>query len=176
MNILGLRKMKVNEIFESVKQKADDGEELYSSIKDGEFTKDGKHLRINGMFSCYSKGLTSLVGAPSHVEEFSCSGNKLTSLEGAPVIILRSFHCHDNRLTSLHNIHKQITMCKLMDFANNPIKSHVLGLLKIKGLDIVMFNNVSGLEKIISKYLPEGDLIECQQELIEAGLEEYAQL
>ena len=32
------------------------------------------------------------------------------------------------------------------------------------------------LTKIINKYLPLGDLLDCQEELIEAGYEEFAQL
>jgi len=62
-----------------------------------------------------------------------------------------------------------------MDFSFNPIKSSVLGLVKIKGLTEVMFVNKK-LEKIMNKYLPLGDIFDCQEELIEAGLEEFAEL
>ena len=37
-------------------------------------------------------------------------------------------------------------------------------------------NRSSDFSPNINKYLPEGDIIDCQHELIEAGLEEYAQL
>ena len=60
-------------------------------------------------------------------------------------------------------------------FTNNPIESHVLGLLKIKGLQEVRLDDIQ-LTKIINKYLPLGDLLDCQEELIEAGYEEFAQL
>jgi len=62
-----------------------------------------------------------------------------------------------------------------MNFEDNPIKSSVLGLVKIKGLTNVIFDNKK-LEKIMNKYLPLGDIFDCQEELIEAGLEEFAEL
>ena len=62
-----------------------------------------------------------------------------------------------------------------IDFSKNKISSHVLGLLKIKGLKHVKLSNKK-VETIINKYLPEGDILECQSELMDAGLEEYAKL
>jgi hypothetical protein len=62
---------------------------------------------------------------------------------------------------------------------NNPIKSHVLGLLMIEGCSSVELYNKK-VESILNKYLPTTKsrqaVIECQKELIEAGLEEYAKL
>ena len=132
---------------------------------------------VSDNFSCYYNQLTSLKGAPSSVgNHFLCHNNQLTSLEGAPSKVGGDFYCNNNKLTSLCNIHKQIKVIGgNFNGTKNPIKSHVLGLLKIKKLQKVYLDNKE-VQNIINKYLPEGDLFVCQQELIDAGYEEYAQL
>jgi hypothetical protein len=88
----------------------------------------------------------------------------------------------------LHNIHKHIKHINgTADFSINPIKSHVLGLLKIEGLKYIKFvtfgytdKELDSVAKIINKYL-SGDrdamaVMSCQDELMDAGFEEYAQL
>ena len=138
---------------------------------------EGAPSSVGGNFSCGENKLTSLKGAPSSVGgTLFCNNNKLTSLEGAPSSVGRNFSCHNNELTSLSTIHKIIKEVRgYMNFEDNPIKSSVLGLVKIKGLTNVIFDNKK-LEKIMNKYLPLGDIFDCQEELIEAGLDEYAQL
>ena len=82
----------------------------------------------------------------------------------------------NNKLTNLKGIHKHLEYCKgVILFQQNPINSHILGLLKIKNLQGVVFTDNS-LTDIINKYLPEGNLLGCQQELIDAGFEDFAQL
>lgn len=79
-------------------------------------------------------------------------------------------------LRTLHNIHKIIGRIEgTINLQDNPISSHILGLCKIKDLKRAMLDNKE-VEAIINKYLPEGDIIGCQQELIEDGFDEYAQL
>jgi hypothetical protein len=108
--------------------------------------------------------------------EFKCFSNRLTSLEGSPEYVDGDFEASDNMFTSLHNIHKIVkTINGELDLMRNPIKSSVLGLLKIKNLDRVLLDN-DKVRRIINKYLPEGDIVECQSELIEAGLDEFAKL
>ena len=137
----------------------------------------GAPSSVGGNFYCNDNKLTSLKGAPSSVGgNFSCNYNELTSLDGGPSSVGRNFSCHNNKLTSLSNIHKYIKEVNgYINFLNNPIKSSVLGLVKIKGLTNVIFDNKK-LEKIMNKYLPLGDILDCQEELIEAGLEEFAEL
>ena len=134
--------------------------------------------KIKRDFICSSMRLTSLEGSPKEVGgAFLCSSNKLTSLEGISPIIGLQLSCIANKLTSLHNIHKQIKhIGGYVSFENNPIKSHVLGLLLIDGLTKVWLENTI-VQKIINKHLAgDRDVFACQEELIEAGLEDYAQL
>jgi hypothetical protein len=73
------------------------------------------------------------------------------------------------------------------------IESHVLGLLKIEGLRCAVFSvsdrisdgasskyqshKFHKLDEIINRHLLTGkDIFACQEELIEAGFEEYAKL
>ena len=129
-------------------------------------------------FSCSYNQLTSLQGAPSVVKGgFSCHHNKLTSLEGAPSAVNGYFYCSFNQLTSLAGIHKiikEIHGCA--NFYDNPIESNVLGLMRIKGLTKVYLDNKQVMD-ILNKYLAgDRDIIKCQSELLDAGLEEYAKL
>jgi hypothetical protein len=86
---------------------------------------------------CRENKLTSLKGGPEEVVyNFNCSSNKLTSLEGAPKSVGGVFNVADNKLTSLEGIHLKIShIGGKANFNNNPITSHVLGLLLIDGLD-----------------------------------------
>ena len=139
----------------------------------------GRFPRVfTGIFVANNIELTSLKGSPEEIiGDFDCSANYLTSLEGAPSSIGGNFVCDYNAITSLHNIHKQIK--KIGDsanFTNNPIVSHVLGLLLIEELPYVVFDNEK-LEQIINKHLKgDRDVFACQEELIENGFEEFAQL
>ena len=133
---------------------------------------------VNGYFSCSNNKLTSLEGAPSVVNGgFACFSNNLTSLEGAPSVVNGGFSCFSNNLTSLAGIHKiikEIHGCA--DFNGNLIKSNVLGLMRIKGLTRVILDNKQ-VQNILNKYLKgDRDIIKCQSELLDAGLEEYAKL
>ena len=129
-------------------------------------------------FNCYNNNLTSLQGAPSVVKGgFSCHHNKLTSLQGAPSVVKGDFSCFYNNLTSLAGIHKiikEIHGCA--NFYDNPIESNVLGLMRIKGLTKVYLDNKQVMD-ILNKYLKgDRDIIKCQSELLDAGLEEFAKL
>ena len=138
---------------------------------------EGSPLQIGGDFCCQDNQLVSLKWAPQHVDgDFWCNRNQLTSLEGSPKHVGGNFLCYANKLTSLEGIHEQIVEINgEANFKQNPIKSHVLGLLLIKGLKSVKFDNKQ-LANVINKYLPLGDIMECQNELIDDGLEEFAQI
>ena len=159
---------------------------------DGAFNCSGYKLTTlrgapssTGHFICSNNKLTSLVGAPSSVSGyFNCSDNQLMSLTGAPSSINGYFNCAYNELTSLHDVHKII---KKMDgwfsAGNNPITSCVLGVLLIEGckkLDINGDAIALEVRDIVNKYLPNAcgfqGVLECQNELLDAGFDEYAKL
>jgi hypothetical protein len=133
---------------------------------------------VSRYYDCSHNELISLEGAAHHVDgEFDCSSNKLTSLNDAPVYVGGNFCAGYNLLTSLKGIHKQIKHIGGTGYFNkNPIRSHVLGLLKITKLsDVALSNTV--VQQIINKHLKgDKDIFACQEELIEAGYPEYAQL
>ena len=140
---------------------------------------EGAPSHVDGYFNCSVNKLTSLAGAPSHVgDDFSCSHNELTSLEGAPSRVNGDFYCYYNELTSLKDVHKHIAEIKGIFYAiENPIESHVLGLLLIKGVTEVRLDD-RRVKEILNKHLGKGraGMLMAQEELIDAGLEEFAQL
>ena len=141
---------------------------------------EGCPQTVGRNFYCRNNQLESLKGCPQTVGGgFNCSYNKLKSLVGCPQTVGGGFNCSYNQLTSLSKIDLYIhEIYGEANFMNNPIKSNVLGLLKIRGLKKVEFDDFK-LEKIINKYLPNAstkDIDDCKLELIEAGLEEFAKL
>ena len=61
----------------------------------------------------------------------------------------------------------------------NSIKSHVIGILLVKGCKEIYLDNQE-VKVILNKYLPNTSgmksVLECQSELIKAGYEDYAEL
>ena len=139
----------------------------------------GAPSHVGGGFFCSDNELTSLTGAPSRVDgNFYCAFNKLRSLAGAPSHVGGDFDCSHSKLTSLKDVHKHIAEIKgEFKALNDPIKSHVLGLLLIKGITKVQLDNMQVTE-ILNRHLGKGrvGMLMAQEELIEAGLEEFAQL
>ena len=119
---------------------------------------------------------------------------ELKSLEFLPKKITKSLNLIQTGLTSLQGIHKHFKGGFMRgDFyiAECPIKSHILGLLLIPELSILMVDaNKTNLDfkeaiKILKPYLTKIHIkqidvaeavIDCQQELIDAGLKAFAQL
>ncbi len=149
------------------------------------------------------KELTTLKGCPTRVDgSFDCSSNLLTSLEGCPKYIGGNLSMEENKITSLHDIHRLLPEMQedaIITLDQLSIKSHVLGLLKVKGLTYINgadYEDASRAyfqgkpdgrgrwigkprwEQVINHYLnvPErkADIYGCQDTLIELGLEEYA--
>ena len=122
--------------------------------------------------------LTSLEGSPKYIgKHFSISKNEIEDFAGAPEHIGGAVDFSNNKLRSLHNIHKHFKYIhEHIDLDGNPVISHVLGLLLIDGLEKVFMDNTD-VQKIINKHLAKDqDVFACQEELIEAGFDEYAQL
>lgn len=131
---------------------------------------------------CDSNRLTSLKGAPSYVRTFSCNYNKLTSLEYAPTHALESFICKNNKISSLIGVDDILENVGVFYCGDNPIREGGLGLLLIPKISKLVFDNGERTNlafAIIANYISvnAAELIyECQRELIEAGLEEFAQI
>lgn len=93
--------------------------------------------------------------------------------------------CGEGR-KSLSKIHEKLpTYDGVLCLNGNPFQDSVLGLLLINGLEHVSCTGLSGdllrAIEIVNKYLPnpkgiKGKLLECQNELLDAGLEEFAKL
>jgi hypothetical protein len=154
------------------------------------------------VFDCAKNLLVALEGGPPTVTDYNCASNKLVSLKGCAEHVEGIFICRENQLlttfeggpkyvginvyaakcsfTTLKNIHLHLPEVHGTCYLDEaPIQSHVLGLLRIKGLKGVRLSGSKRLDTlngIINSYLPEGDIFACAMELSEAELIEYAQL
>ena len=147
---------------------------------------EGTPNKINGTFNCVKNPIKSLIGCPQEgVTNFYCRTCNLTSLEGVPKKIVGTFQCFDNPIKSLKGIHKIIEEIDGTFIIPDSVESNILGVLKIKNLGKIIFKSPSNedtkkeISDIINKYLPNpspSDIIDCQNELIDAGFEEYAEL
>jgi hypothetical protein len=110
----------------------------------------------------------------------------IKSFDGMPKIIHDNVILARNGFTSLHNIHKHFERIDgVLDITSDIIEDSLLGILLIAGVHEF---DVTGTKRkeyksaaaIINKYLKLGggrsNVIDCQRELIEAGLEDYAKL
>ena len=152
-----------------------DGDYKYKGPKRGALI--GCPDEVTGYFYCDGYRLTSLVGAPSIVGwYFSCEHNNITSLEGLSTTVGSVFYCRYNNLTSLHNVHKQVRSCTAFWCGGNKIESHILGLLLIPNLTYIG-SHMPAIE-LIAKYVGKGKpgILQAQRDLIDAGLEEFAEL
>jgi hypothetical protein len=143
-------------------------------------TLKGCPTLVDGDFFVDHNQLASLVGGPTAVGlHVTVSGNEqLSSLEGAPQQIGGKLYLQAlPNLKSLQNIHKSIKQINgVIDLTGTPIQSNVLGLLMIKKLPSVKMDNKKVME-IINKHLAaDRDIHQCQEELLEAGLANFARL
>lgn len=153
---------------------------ILTSLKNSPVYVDGFYNIVAGY------KLTSLVGSPEEVTgNYNVSGN-YTSLEGMPKIIGNTVQLLSRKLSSLEDIG---SYCESIgnELVIRPgcIKSHMLGVLKIKNLKRIGFLTDTGAypeivwkaTKIINNHLKSNrNIRKCQAELEDAGLEEYAQL
>jgi hypothetical protein len=136
-------------------------------------------------FSIYQcKKLTSLEFGPTEITGNYIISNcfKLTSLEHAPKSV-KNFSCDGCRdLTSLEGIGRDYLTSITGELEiSDTITSNILGILKIKNLNDVstkdLWDELKEAVDIINKHLETGRRVsKCKQELIEAGLKEFAKL
>ena len=148
---------------------------------------EGAPESVEGTFKAEDNVLISLEGAPKRIRvDFVVDGNKkLNSFEGAPLYIggLGSFRsCGFESLLGIETHLKHISD---LDIEHNKIVEGGLGLLLIDSLFHV-YGGGADTEpmkrafNIINKYLRmknrEKFIYDCQKELVEAGLEAFAEL
>ena len=135
--------------------------------------------------------LTSLEGAPSRCAILSCNRSGIKSLEGAPRWT-DEIRVNSTRITSFHDVHRMIAATAVIRCANVKIEECVLVLLLVKGLislDVGNSRSAVALKRtedfiavadIINRYLPNVDgrstVLTCQNELLDAGFEEFARM
>lgn len=118
----------------------------------------------------------------------SACGNLDIMNEPKPLTGLKYLYLGPNKGMSLKGIEKVMPNLESLNLGkiDDPVKSHVLGLLLINSLNFIetvtnSAPNETGWIAILNKYLSKDRkdrkiLIDCQNELIDAGFEEYAQL
>ena len=134
---------------------------------------DGAPTSVGGNFDCNDTRITSLDGAPNSVGgDFNCSYTYITSLDGAPTSVGGDFNCSHTNITSLIGAPKAVGggfYC-----SGTKIRS-VLRFLQIRGVNHIAYDS-GPIDEILNKYVGTGDVISCQDELIDAGFKEQAKL
>jgi hypothetical protein len=151
-----------------------------------EFLPSLKNLTIE------NSSIESLHGCPENIDYLIIKNNKnLSSLEGiTPNIGKRLQLLGNKKITSLQGIDKFIKYIGELFIFDDNIESHVLGILKIKGLSDGVFKeaidshvgyrmnkvNQSTLSKILNDHMKSRSILACQQALMKSHLLEFAQL
>ena len=144
---------------------------------------------VHGTFRIYENDVDSLVGMPSRiVGDCLLDSVSITTLEGVTENLDGSLELSKaSRLTDLKGIHKRLKHLNGTVFLPPTIASHLLGVILING-----FEGYSFIEKlppelqlamnIVNKHARYADksrrvhLLDAQQELLDAGLDDFAQL
>lgn len=144
---------------------------------------------IKGNCLVIGQSLTSLEHCPKNIfGSFSVKGNKLTAIDYFPEHVGGVINLSENKIKTLKGIHKKILSVERSLFLDdNPIEESILGLLLIKGLThknvswgALGGNSVSDDLKraleIMKPYYGGGKsaVMECQEKLIDAGLDDFA--
>jgi len=160
-------------------------------------------VEVTGCFRCSGNKLTSLRWAPKIVGESFVADEMRTLVEfdcrvdriGEPGLDNRFLSIEESGITSFHDVHRCFKEINGGIFINDtPIKECVLGLLLIGSLtavhDAKEADGLLGAIYIVNEYLKgsksrsatkydggsRGRVVHCQNELLDAGLEEYAKL
>lgn len=141
--------------------------------------------------------LMSLEHGPTRVDgSYGIVKGKLKNLEHVPTVIGEDFYIQEQGLlTSLKGCPKQVGgYFSLFDCRNLPELDYLPESIKgtfntywcHKIRNVLKIFNIKGVKEfsckeekvkiILNKYLPTRDMLNCQDELIEAGLEQYAEI
>ena len=114
-------------------------------------------------------------------------GTKFTNLRGIPSCDILKLRQNLN-LISFEGIHKYFaSSIRIMNFSNQNIESHILGLLKtnVEGLGYMqsetelmsLSDDFMRAHATLNLYIQaKGDMLECKEHLMIQGLKEYARL
>ncbi len=144
---------------------------------------------INGDFDCAHNQLTSLTNSPDVVYgSFFCGRNQLVSLQGAPKWIHLHFDCSDNKISSFCDLRQHITsvgsshLNAVIAIPIYPVPG-ILNWLRYKtckihlSSDIFDDNEAIHVSDIINHYAQlDGDILKCQEALIDAGYANFAMM
>lgn len=160
----------------------------------GSFIDKNRELKypfdvINGRFEADHLFLSSFKNFPRIIKgNFSAYLNKFTSVEDFPEYVEGDIDISsNNHLKSLSGIHNNLKECNGKLTIPSDLKGGMLGLLKVKGLKKVTFDEDEVSEhqipelakacEIITKHLnSDRNLIKCQKELYDNDLDEFAEL
>jgi len=139
--------------------------------------------------------LVSLKGGPEEINgNFYALYCKLTTeecIQYLPKKITGSLKLSHNNLNSLKGIHKRVEhLGGCLYIGGNPIKSHILGALLIPGIEKIIIaprkgevdKDLDAAAQIMNKFLRENKardksgVVECQTRMIEADLDDLAQM
>lgn len=117
-------------------------------------------------------------------QDFDISNNELTTIENLPTNVGMTLDLSGNLIVSLEGIHNIVKSCTEIRLTSVPVKSGGIGLLLVDGLQKIRYKGINfdgrmaAAFEIIDSHLDKGKngLLACQEELIEAGLESYAEL
>jgi hypothetical protein len=152
-------------------------------------TLEGCPRQVAGDFILKCDSLKTLEGGPrvvAGVYRADCLG--LTSLKGMARVIDEDALVYSESLTSCSGIHKDLKLVHGGKFAfPDKVSSSILGFLMINKLMEVRAVSISGgrsvkfpshrAATIVTRHLQgDRDVLECQEELITAGLKEFAKL
>lgn len=154
-------------------------------------TLEGGPSWVNENFRVDSNLLSNLKYGPTYVGgTYECGRNMLTSIEDAAQEIGGNFYCNTNSIESLEGIGRKYLKKMNGNFViyNNHVKRNVLGVILIHGiqefriysfaLDKGVFKEAKQLQEIITAHLERNDrdMLDLQEDLITAGLKDYAKL
>jgi hypothetical protein len=160
----------------------------------GSFIDKNRELRypfdvIDGGFNADHLLLSSFKNFPRIIKgNFTAYLNKFTNVEDFPEYVEGNIDISSNKhLKSLSGIHKNLKECNGKLTIPADLKGGMLGLLKVKGLKKVTFDEDEVSEhqipelakacEIIAKYLnSDRNLIACQKELYDNDLDDFAEL
>ena len=137
---------------------------------------------IDQVASQMIKWLQKVLEKTFHIEHstFLCFRNKLSEDIRSDYDRIEFYLPHSKPFT-LANIDKHLPAAKIISIENpEKIIGNVLGLLKIKSLQQVSWVGHGSMPKwigIINDHLDgDRDILQCQEDLIDAGLQQYARL